>query len=281
MQDFSAWIGRSTEAEDELTERRCQEFTATFEDLLFPVAPGHAPLGMHWCLSDSPMPTSKLSEDGLAAEDGFRPPIPLPMRMAAGSDLHFTGSLPRAGTVRRVTSIADIQTKQGRSGPLVFLTLEHAYLADGSPALREVQRVVYRGPAPKASADESETRSGRQIARPFAEERTVDRLAIRMFRYSALTSNAHRIHYDADYARDTEGYAGLVVHGPLQATLLLNLAASCGDAIPAAFTYRANAALIASAPFSIRAGSLSDGELTCWTEDSAGNICMEATARWR
>lgn len=280
MQDFSDWIGRTMRLEDRMTARRCEEFIATFEDLLFPVPSGQAPLGMHWCVSGSPLPTGQLARDGLPGRDEFRPPIALPMRMAAGSDLHFSGPLPREALVTRSTSIADIQSKNGRSGPLVFLTLEHAYSVEGTTVLREIQRVVYRGPAPEAAESERSDKPAPSVARPFAREAVVDMLAVRMFRYSALTANAHRIHYDADYARDAEGYPGLVVHGPLQATLLLNLAALCGGRPPSAFTYRAASALIANAPFHIRAGTLTEGSLTCWSEDAEGKICMEATARW-
>jgi 3-methylfumaryl-CoA hydratase len=278
MDNLESWIGRSMSVGDEIVERLNLEFHAALDPFVAPVGPGDAPLGMHWCLAPPRAPISRLERDGLLADDGFRPPVPLPMRMAAGGDIRCFSPLPRIGAVTKRSTIEGIKFKEGRTGRLCFVTVGDDYEYGSGVVLAESKTVVFR--------DKAKTGTTPTPAKgpPEPRERSlawrVEPSSMLLFRYSALTGNSHRIHYDAPYARDVEGYEGLVVHGPLQATLLLNIAAQIGESAPSSFSYRAAAALLATGPFEVCAGPAPDGSLRCWTEDASGARCMEAVARW-
>jgi 3-methylfumaryl-CoA hydratase len=183
--------------------------------------------------------------------------------------------------VIRRSLIADISLKEGRSGALCFVTVRHELATERGIAIRERQDLVYRAaialgagpalssPAPAVEAPQQPDLTWRVEATPLL-----------LFRYSALTFNGHRIHYDHPYATDVEGYPGLLVHGPLQATLLLNLAASLGGGAPRRFSYRATAPLVAGQPFDLHGLRSAAGDVECWSGDSAGSIAMKATASW-
>jgi 3-methylfumaryl-CoA hydratase len=213
------WIGRETRAEDVLTPRIAASYAAILDHDTAPEMGSPAPNGIHWCLAPIIEPMRALADDGHPARGLFLPPVPLPSRMWAGGALELRAPLNVGDAVMITSRIHDVTLKSGRSGPLVFVSVVHEVSGPRGPALIERQDIVYRahGPLPAPITP----------APPAPEPaRVVEAGPVLLFRYSALTFNGHRIHYDRDYARDIEGYAGLVVHGPLQATLMLDLAAS-------------------------------------------------------
>jgi 3-methylfumaryl-CoA hydratase len=220
MGQWDAWIGRTQEQFDILTPGLLQRFRATIDS----DATGDiAPQGIHWCLCLPEAATAELGDDGHPKRGGFMPPIPLPRRMWAASDVIFHAPLTAGADVVRKSTITEINEKRGSSGPLVFVTLDHETWADSALVISERQSVVYRE-APTVAAPTSPTGDIADLS-GWPTHRSITPSEPLLFRYSALTFNSHRIHYDQPYATGVEGYRGLVVHGPLIATLLLDLAA--------------------------------------------------------
>lgn len=260
---LAPWLGRTETKEDVLTHGLIDKFRATFGPHLCGGA-GDVPLGIHWCIALDTVPAAALSDDGHAARGGFLPPVPLPARMWAGGDVTHLTPLKIGEAVTRRSVIGDITAKQGRSGTLVFVTVEHEYSSGGRLCIREKQSIVYReisAPRPvKNAPDASDPTTLRSSLAPDP---------VLLFRYSALTFNAHRIHYDHVYATETEAYSGLVVHGPLQATLLLNLAAEALKPSPHRFSFRGLAPLTLPCELQLhREGAETSG--TVWCQDQNG-----------
>ncbi len=275
------WIGREESAEEVLTEAQVARFAATF-DLDRAAAPGaEAPPLIHLCLCQPAAPTASLGPDGHPARGGFLPPVPLPRRMWAGGAFDFHAPLRVGEVVRRRSVIESVALKTGRSGVLCFVTLRHHITSGGRPALTERQDLVYRAAegAGRPVAGAGTGSGGLTPAPEGASRRRVDTGAAFLFRYSALTFNGHRIHYDAPYARDEEGYPGLVVHGPLQATLLVQLAADLGGRTPARFAFRALSPVFGGGGLMLHADKDGPG-LRLWTARPGGPVAMEATASW-
>jgi 3-methylfumaryl-CoA hydratase len=278
---LNQWIGRSREAEELITPRLVEAYRATLTPHLAPVDVEEAPLALHWCLAPELAPTGALGPDGHSLGSGFLPPLPLPRRMWAGGEVETLAPLRLGDRVTRQSTIADIGLKEGRSGPLCFVTVRHELATDRGVAIRERQDMVYRAAVAAGAAP------AQSPAPPAAEtpQRAdliwrVEATPVLLFRYCALTFNGHRIHYDHPYATGVEGYPGLLVHCPLQATLLLNLAASLGGRAPRRFSYRATAPLVAGQPFELHGRRDSAGAVECWSADAAGSIAMRATATW-
>lgn len=275
---FAAWIGRRTEADDIVTDRLVSSFRAIFEPHLAPVVDGDAPLGLHWCLSPATAPMSELGPDGHPARHRDLPPVPQPRRMWAGGSVETFDALRLGDRVTRASTIADIARKQGRSGELWFVCVDHEYATPRGLAVRERTDLVFReATKPLSAANPRSARDEPGPSRPFGRSWVVETQSTLLFRYSAITFNGHRIHYDLPYATEVEGYRGLVVHGPIQATLLLNLAAiERGDA-PRRFDFRGLSPAIAGDALSVCAGT--DGEAgTYWTQGPSGQVHMEAKA---
>lgn len=284
-----SWIGRTAEATDIVTPRLADEFLATFAPHIGPEEDGPenggprnggAPLGIHWCLSPAIAPATGLGADGHPAKGGFLPPVPLPRRMWAGGELEVRGALRVGDTVVRRSRIEDVAVKSGRSGTLCFVAVRHEYDAGRGVAISERHDIVYRDATPPASsAPPAPGPEPRPAARAPVDLSWVVRAdPVLLFRYSAMTFNGHRIHYDLPYVTKTEGYAGLVVHGPIQATLLLHMAARLGQGAPARFSYRGQSPLIAGQDFAVRGTVGPGGAVECWTENEAGAVCMRASA---
>ncbi|MGQ0486341.1 MAG: FAS1-like dehydratase domain-containing protein [Hyphomicrobiales bacterium] len=271
-QPLSAWIGRRAVREDVVTARLADAYRATLAPRLFvPASPDEAPPGLHWCLAVPTPADTDLGPDGSEARGSFLPPAPLPRRMWAGGEVEMIAPIRIGATIRRTTTIADIQERQGRSGRLCFVTVRHEIESDGVLAVRERQDLVFRetgrGATPVASA------------RPNSDLIwQVDASPVLLFRFSALTFNGHRIHYDYPYATQTEGYGGLVVHGPLQADLLLNQAAVLLGAVPRRFSYRCTAPLIAGQPFEVLSARAAGHAATGAIADAGGVVTIEANA---
>ena len=243
MSELQDWIGRSEERRDRVDEELAARWLATF-DRSAP-ADGSLPQGFHWCLCTPDAPSATLGPDGHPLrEDGpgsFLPPLPhLPRRMWASSAVKFVTPLRVGAEVRRTSTVMAIDAKHGSSGELVFVTVKHETFADETLAVREEQSLVYRAAAgtdaPLAPPPPGE---GTFDAGAWDAHRAVLPSEPLLFRFSALTFNSHRIHYDLPYARDAERYRGLVVHGPLTASLLLDLAQrELGDKALKSFAFR-------------------------------------------
>lgn len=272
------WIGRSRVESDVVTRRLADSFLATFSPNVAPVPRGDAPLGAHWCLAPEIVGLPDIGPDGHPAKSGdFLPPVPLPRRMWAGGEVEFLQPLALDDKVRKLSRIYGIEHKDGHSGPLIFIAIAHEYSTSAGLCIRERQDLVYRDaratPTPKRNAAHETELSGLIWSAPSSP--------VLLFRYSALTFNSHRIHYDADYARASEGYPGLIVHGPLQATLLLNLAATMMGRCPRRFSYRGVAPLVASDVFEAVGRAGEDGSVSCRTRDARGVVAMTASALYK
>ncbi|MBB1498403.1 MaoC family dehydratase N-terminal domain-containing protein [Paracoccus sp. MC1862] len=268
------WIGREESASELMTPVLAQRFNAML-DREGDTAPGaDAPRMVHYCLCQPAAPTAELGEDGHPSRGGFLPPVPLPRRMRAGSTMEFTGEIRIGETVSRVSRILDVSAKEGRSGLLCFVTLEDSYASDGRPVLTERTDIVYRGPA-----GEEKAKAAPPPAPAGAHVRTVTPTPPLLFRYSAVTFIGHRIHYDLPYAREVEGYPGLIVHGPLQGTMLVHMAQDLRGALPARVTVRAMSPIFDTADFTLNATD--DGEgMKLWTASANGPVGMEARVQW-
>lgn len=268
------WIGREERACETISERIVQQFAATL-DLDIEVASREpVPLMMHWCFAQHPVQQSMLGEDGHPRRGSFLPPVSLPRRMWAGGSVTFEATLRIGDLVERRSRIADVTLKDGRSGPLCFVTVEHVFKVDGTCAISERQDIVYRG---KGGGGVSGDRP--EPAPPGAHTRQIAVSPALLMRYSSVTFNAHRIHYDLAYAKGVEGYPGLIVHGPLQATLLCHHAATLNGSTPRRFTFRSLAPVSDQADFTVNAERSEDG-LRLWTAQVGGPVAMLAEATW-
>jgi 3-methylfumaryl-CoA hydratase len=214
MQD---WIGREMTQNDVLTPGLLARFRATLDS---GEMHANAEQGIHWCLCLPEAATGTLDSDGHPKRGGFLPPITLPRRMWASSKVEFHAAIRAGAKIERRSTIAAIDEKQGGTGPLVFVTIDHRTHADTILAVSERQTIVYRDATSAAPAPPG---AGSPDLAAWHWHRTLLPTQPLLFRYSALTFNSHRIHYDLPYAVDVERYRGLVVHGPLTATLLLDL----------------------------------------------------------
>ncbi|WP_108789863.1 FAS1-like dehydratase domain-containing protein [Erythrobacter sp. Alg231-14] len=228
MTDFSAWIGREVRASDRLDESFAQRWLSTF-DLATPDQ-AIMPQGVHFALCTPDAATGALGDDGHPArdtsDDSFLPPFPMPRRMWASSTIEFCAPIAIGSQIERTSTVASIKEKEGSTGTLAFVNVDHETIANGYLSVRETQTLVYRDAAEKdAPFSPPAPSDGRFDPAQWDATRTLRPSPALLFRYSALTFNTHRIHYDAPYARDVERYRGLVVHGPLTASALLQLTA--------------------------------------------------------
>lgn len=248
-QHYQEWIGRSLVREDVVTARLMSEYRATLDPWLFDHGGPACPPGFHACLAPAIPAMADTGADGAERKGLFLPPIALPRRMWAGGMIETLRPLHLGETVRRVSAIADIRFKTGASGPLCLVSVDHEISGEQGIAVRERQDLVFREAATSAVETGPE--------QPLAADWMVEASPLLLFRFSAMTFNGHRIHYDEAYAR-SEGYPGLLVHGPLQAVLMLNLAARREGAVPARFDYRCLAPLPAGGRFGVAADAAHD-----------------------
>lgn len=269
------WIGREETQSELLTAAQVQRFNATF-DRTGPMEDGaDAPLLIHLCLCQPAAPTSALGPDGHPARGGFLPPVPLPRRMWAGGAFTFHGA-PRIGeTVTRRSVIEDVTVKEGRTGTLCFVTVTHHISGGDRSLLTERQDIVYRN----ADTPGTAPRKQPEPAPEGAHVKQVAATPVLLFRYSALTFNGHRIHYDRPYVTGEEGYPGLIVHGPIQATMLAQYAADLRGEVPSRFTFRSLSPIFDTHDFTLNAAE-DGGALTLWTAATGGPKAMEARAEW-
>jgi len=273
------WIGREATMQDRIGATPVRALAATL-DRDDPEPRDGDPLAplWHWLFFLPHERQSALGDDGHARRGGFLPPVALPRRMWAGGRLEFLRPLRIGDDATRVSRIADVSSKTGRSGTLVFVRVVHEICDQDGLALRETHDIVYRDAArPEATPSPAEALRA-SVDEQFT--RTIVPDPVLLFRYSALTFNGHRIHYDRSYVRDVEGYPGLVVHGPLIATLLADLLRrERPDFRLQSFTYKAVRPLFDTAPFAI-CGRIDAGDRTArlWARDADGRLAMQAEA---
>lgn len=271
MNHLKSWIGKTRVVKDVITPRLAASLSAVLEDNSSIKEGAPAPCGIQWCLAPDIAPMSQLGADGHPARGDFLPPVPFPRRMWAGGALKITGDFLIGDEVTRQSHIEDVSFKQGRSGALCFVTVQHDYITPRGTAMQERHDIVYR---------ELETATiVRAAPTPPAHYHTaIDGTPTLLFRYSAVTFNGHRIHYDRQYCIQEEHYPGLIVHGPLQATLLLKLASELnGGQRPSVFTFRGVQPLFDGEKFYLNGEKTDDG-LTLTVRDAWGNITMQASA---
>lgn len=276
---FAEWVGRQETATDWVTPSVLSRFAATFDRQ--GGTAGVNPL-VHWLFFLPDAPQAALAADGHPRKGEFIPPVALPRRMWAGSSLRFSAPLVADERISRVSTIRKVEQKTGRSGELVFVAVDHRISGTAGLAVAETQDIVYRdSPAPAAGSASGQQRSGPTARSTLPEKvydwtRTVEPDTALLLRYSALTFNAHKIHYDRGYTTRVEGYPGLVVHGPLVATLLLDLFLRQNPGSPVVgFDFRAVAPLYDTAPFTTKGAAAPDGA-SLWAEDADGIVCMTA-----
>ena len=275
--DLAAWIGRSETVHDTMGPSPVAALAATLDQPAAPVPTGTPlPPLWHWLYFLPMHRHSEMGADGHARRGGFLPPVRLPRRMWAASQFEFCTPLRVGDAVARTSTIVDITQKEGRTGKLVFVKVRHDLRCNGAaaPALVEFHDIVYRAaqqpgdvePAPVAAAAGA------------AWQREIIPDDVLLFRYSALTFNAHRIHYDRKYAAEVEGYPGLVVHGPLIATLLMDLLRRhAPQAAVASFKFRAVRPTFDLHPLRLN-GQRDGNTVKLWAQDHQGWLTMDAVA---
>jgi 3-methylfumaryl-CoA hydratase len=273
---YRAWVGRQQHARDLVTPAPVARLSATLDrDDRPPEAGDLLPPAWHWLFFLEAAPMRGLGPDGHPKRGEFLPPVPLPRRMWAGGRFTFLAPIKIGDTIERMSEIIDVSQKEGRTGPLAFCTVRHTISAGAGPCVIEEHDIVYRG-APEPGEPPTPPQPPPDGA-DFGRKITPD--PVLLFRFSALTFNGHRIHYDHQYVTKVEGYPGLIVHGPLLAILLLDLirrekpTASLG-----AFSFRAFRPVYDTGPFSVAGKATTDG-LLLWAEDNGGALAMRAEAR--
>ena len=283
------WIGKFQTETDTITAAPLRMMRATLDlpqallDKTSQSSDSLPPL-WHW-LYFSPSPQqSELGDDGHAKRGSFLPPVPLPRRMWAAGQLEFFHDLQLGEEITRTSTIDDITVKTGRTGSLCFVRVRHEVSNQNGLALREFHDIVYR-PNPVSAASvaspEATTSASYEEAPISSHSEIMTPTAPLLFRYSALTFNGHRIHYDRKYVTEVEGYPGLIVHGPLMATLLAGLGGKLNpDARISSFEFRALKPVFDLHPFKICAGALESDSMKLWVEDFEGHVTMKATMKF-
>jgi len=280
--NLQAWTGRSEKLDDVVTATPYAALSATLDwpsslNAQRPHDGTPLPYLWHWLYFLPIYPQSEIGSDGHARRGGFLPPVPLPRRMWAGSDFEFHEPLLVGDALSRTSTIVDIKEKSGRTGNLIFVKVRHEIRRNGAQkvALTEHHNIVYRD-APKP---EDVTPPPQVAPVECAWQRNIVPDDVLLFRYSALTFNGHRIHYDRKYVTEVEGYPGLIVHGPLIATLLMDLLRrQKPDAQVARFEFKAVRPTFDIHPFSVHGQPSDDGKtIHLWGRDHEGWLTMDAT----
>lgn len=274
--DFSDWIGKSEATESVIAPFQADYFTATLDREDPPFRAGDAlPPAWHYFYFPEVVKLADTGRDGHRAKGHFTPPIPLPRRMWAGSRMTFASPIRIGEKVKKVVTLSDVSAKSGKSGTLCFVTTtEEVFGEDGRLTTKEERTQVYR--------EEADPNAPKPQPRPApatpAWSRTIHPTTVLLFRYSALTMNSHRIHYDIDYVRDVEGYPGLLVHGPLTMTMMLDLfRRELPKATMTSFNLRAISPVYDTMDFTVH-GAPGDAPGTCtlWAMTGDGALAMQA-----
>jgi 3-methylfumaryl-CoA hydratase len=273
---LKSWIGRTQSVQDVISLGSAQALAATLDQAKALDHGDALPPLWHWIYFWAVSPQSALGEDGHPRRGGFLPPVPLPRRMWAGGRLRFDHAIPLGSVAMCDSCIDDVKIKSGGSGQLVFVTVSHQLSIAGQVAVVEEHDIVYRD-HPQAGAPSPQPKIAPTDA---VWSSTITPDPVLLFRYSALTFNGHRIHYDRSYVTEVEGYPGLIVHGPLIAILMMELVRShCSQRQIQSFDFRAVSPLFDTASFSVHARPEADGKtIQCWAANQHGELAMQAVA---
>jgi 3-methylfumaryl-CoA hydratase len=275
LSELQQWTGRLETRSDTINVMPIAALQATLDiDAPFPASGDALPPLWHWLYFLPLHRHSDIGEDGHAKRGGFLPPVPLPRRMRAGGRLQFLQPLCVGDAIERTSRIVSVDAREGRTGSLVFVLVRHEISGPSGLAVVEEHDIVYRGLGGTTPAN------GVPVPAGHDWERTISPDAVMLFRYSALTFNGHRIHYDRSYVTSVEGYPGLIVHGPLVATLLLELVREkLPDARVTGYRFKAVRPLFDTSDFSVCGKPSEDGKsVSLWARDAEGMLAMEATA---
>ena len=277
LDHLRTWIGRTETLNDRVTPVPVQALSATLDRDDAPPQHGDVlPRLWHWLYFLPIARASQTGPDGHPKRGGFLPPVELPRRMWAGGRYMFARDLHVGEAITRTSTILDVTAKTGRTGTLVFVRVGHEIRGESGVAVFEEHDIVYRDlPLPGGSPPPP-----RMAPAGAVWTQTVVPDDVLLFRYSALTFNGHRIHYDRRYVTTEEGYPGLIVHGPLIATYLMELYRANDDRVLSKFSFRAVSPTFDIAPFKVQ-GKPTPGGASLWATGDDGSLRMEATAEWR
>lgn len=276
FEKLKEWVGRTESHEDLATAWPVTAMTATMDRSDATPRDGEPiPLGWHWLYFLEAKPAAELGPDGHPRRGGFLPPVSLPRRMWAGGRIEFMRPINVGERIRRDSEILSVQPKIGKSGSLVFVTVRHTVSGSGSVAVVEEHDIVYRDAA--KATDPAPV--GKAAPASPAWSRKVQPSTTLLFRFSALTFNGHRIHYDFDYCKNEEHYPGLVVHGPLQTLLMLDLCRRNSAKPVKKLDYRAMHPVFHQNALTVNGNPSADGtKADLWTANHEGNYAMAGTA---
>jgi 3-methylfumaryl-CoA hydratase len=276
LDELRGWIGRTETRSDHVGATAVAAMSATLDrDDPKPVRGSEVPLLWHWMFFASLTRHSDIGPDGHTKLGGFLPPVPLPRRMFAGGRFEFDHPLHVGDDIERVSTVMNVTAKHGRSGQMVFVTVQHDISDVRGLAIREEHDIVYRENPKPGAVQPQPTPAPTDEA--FSRE--IDPDPVLLFRYSALTFNGHRIHYDRSYVTEVEGYPGLIVHGPLIATLLVDLLRrNLPDANVKRFSFRAIRPLFDIHRFFVCGRVDNENTVALWARDHEGLLTMEAKA---
>jgi 3-methylfumaryl-CoA hydratase len=270
---YRAWLGRQISRADTISPRLIGQFRATLAGSL---VPAEVPLGLFWALCPDALPPDDLGRDGHPQPGLILPRLPLPRRMWAAGEVLFASAFHEGDQVQRDSTVEAITFKTGSTGPLGFVSVRHDYGVAGRCVVSERQDLVYRED-PTPGAPQPTYPPAAELG-PLLAGINLRPDPVLLFRYSALTFNGHRIHYDRSYATGVEGYDDLVVHGPMQATWMLNLAAQVLGACPSRFTYRGVSPLTCGQHVHIEAHQARDGGIAVRVRREQGPVTMSGIA---
>ena len=267
------WVGRTQTVEDFAAPFPVRALTATFdENDPDPRMGDPLPPLWHWLYFLDTAPQSKIGPDGHAERGDFLPPVPLPRRMWAGSRFTFDGGPLKVGdSITKKSEIRSVEPKSGSTGPMVFVTVRHAVSGSAGHSFFEEHDIVYR----EAAKPGETQREPKPAPTDATWSKKIEADPVLLFRFSALTFNGHRIHYDFPYVTGAEGYPGLIVHGPLLGMVQIELARrSNPDRKPRSFEFRALSPVYAGSPFSVHGRREADGTVTTWIASSTGGLAQ-------
>ncbi|WP_415819465.1 MaoC family dehydratase N-terminal domain-containing protein [Bordetella tumbae] len=280
-EQYAAWVGREESRAEQVNANAVAAMAATLDWETAPAEGDALPPGWQWLFFNGAVRRRGLGTDGHPQRGGFLPPIELPRRMWAGSRIRYVKDLPIGAQATRHSRILKVENKVGKRGSLWFVTVQHTTVCQQQDCLVEEQDIVYREATPVTTAPAEAAKPPRYEGRA-QWGREVQPDTTLLFRYSALTFNGHRIHYDQTYARHEEGYPDLVVHGPLTATLLQQFALEHGgERQLASFDFRGVSPLFVARPFQLEGREADDGSVDLWARGPEGELAMSAKATYR
>ena len=271
------WIGKIDNVTDYVTPIVEQRYRATLNmDIGNPKDGDPVTSGLHWMLGWNLVKNDELGVDSHPALGEFLPPVPLPRRMWAGSEIKVLKPIRVGDKVIKQSTVADIQVKEGRTGLLCFVTAEYNFLVNDEVTINEKHNIVYR--------DISKSGGGSGYSKDIPEKADLSEKIFMhptiLFRYSAIGFVGHRIHYDHPYTVNEENYPGLIVHGPLQATYLLRAAEKLMGKQVKSFTHKVMAPVFADSEYIVGVDKMDDGSVSCWGATKEFGVTMRAEAKF-